>query len=78
MERLVQFRERPETGDHLFISFARSNVYVAVPCGRDMFEPRLFRTLFDFGMIQEYFLDFTLALGIVEDLDLNTRIWTKE
>jgi hypothetical protein len=29
-------------------------------------------------MCQEYLEDLLLAVGIVEDLDLNTRIWTKE
>jgi hypothetical protein len=78
MERIVEFRERPETGNNVFISFARSNVYVAIPSTRNMFEPRFFRTLMNFNLIKEYFLDLTLAAGIVEDLNLNTRIWTKE
>ena len=78
MERLVEFRELPETGDRVFISFAHSRVHVAVPLQRDMFEPRIFGTLLDFAVVREYYLDLTLAAGIVEDLDLNTRIWTKE
>ena len=70
--------ELPETGDRVFISFAHSRVHVAVPLQRDMFEPRIFGTLLDFAVVREYYLDLTLAAGIVEDLDLNTRIWTKE
>ncbi len=77
MERLVEFRELPETGDRIFVSFAHSRVHVAVPQERDMFEPRLSQTLLDFAMIREYYLDLALAAGIVRDLDLNTRIWTK-
>ncbi len=78
MERLVEFRERPETGDRVFISFAHSRVHVAVPLERDLFEPRYFGTLLDFAVVREYYLDLTLAAGIVQDLDLNTRIWTKD
>jgi len=78
MRRLVEFRERPETGDRILVSFANARVNVAVPLRRNMLEPRFFRSLLDFHMIREYYLDLTLALGIVQDLDLNTRIWTKE
>ena len=28
--------------------------------------------------VKEYFEDFHLFIGIVEDLNLNTRIWTKK
>ena len=78
MERIVEFRKRPDTSDQVFISFARSCVFVAIPCQRNMFEPRLLRTLMDFEVIKEYYLDLALAAGIVENLDLNTRLWTKE
>lgn len=78
MERLVEFRELPDTGDRVFVSFAHSRVHVAVPLEKDMFEPRYFGTLLDFAMVRGYYLDLALAAGIVQDLDLNTRIWTKE
>ena len=60
------------------MSFVGSKVFVAVSFTRNLFEPKLFRTLLDFGLIQEYFEDLQLAIGIVEDLNLNTRIWSKE
>jgi hypothetical protein len=78
MERLVEFRERPDTGDEVFVSFAGPCVHVALPMDRDLFEPRYLGTVRDRRLLQEYFLDLALALGIVEDLDLNTRIWTKK
>ncbi|MFT5169968.1 MAG: hypothetical protein ACI8Q2_000583, partial [Candidatus Omnitrophota bacterium] len=44
----------------------------------NLFEPRIFKTLLDFKPIEEYFEDLSFAIGIVEDLNLNTRIWSKE
>jgi hypothetical protein len=38
MERLIEFRERPETGDEVFVSFADSRVHIAVPMDRNLFE----------------------------------------
>ena len=36
------------------------------------------RSVLDFEPAAEYLNDLQLALGNVEDLDLNTRIWSKE
>ena len=53
-------------------------VFVAVPHTEDMFEPRLFRTLLDFEVVRQYFEDLSIGVEVVEDLNLNTRIWSKE
>lgn len=76
MERILQFRQK--TGRRIFLSFVDSKLYLAVWFDRSLFEPKLFRSLLDFQTIQEYFGDVQLAVGIVEDLNLNTRIWSKE
>lgn len=75
MSRIVEFKKKSKRT--VYFSFIGSKVYVAVSYGRNLFEPRIFRTLLDFSPIQEYFEDFQLAVSIVEDLNLNTRIWTK-
>ena len=76
MRRISDFKKK--TGKRIFLSFVHSNVCVAVTTGKNMFEPRIFRTLLDFDVTAEYLQDLQLATGIVEDLNLNTRIWTKE
>ncbi len=76
MERIVRFRNK--TGNDISLSFVGSRVFVAIPLTKDMFEPKVFQTLLSFDMIREYFEDISLAVGIVEDLNLNTRIWSKE
>jgi hypothetical protein len=76
MERIVEFRKK--TGRKIFLSFVGSKVFVAVSYTKSLFEPRLFRTLLDFEPIREYFEDLQLAIGIVDDLNLNTRIWSKQ
>jgi len=76
MKRISDFKKK--TGKRIFLSFIHSNVHVAVETGKNMFEPRIFRTLLDFDMTAEYLQDLQFAVGIVDDLNLNTRIWTKE
>ncbi len=76
MQRISEFRKR--TGRTVYMSFVGSNVYVAISFERDLFEPKIFSTILDFDVIREYYGDLALAAGIVEDLNLNTRIWSKE
>jgi hypothetical protein len=76
MQRILDFQRN--TGTKISLSFTGSRVYVALPIARNMFEPKYFSNLEDFEPIREYYNDLMLAIGIVDDLNLNTRIWTKE
>ena len=76
MKRIVDFKRK--TGKKIFLSFVGSRVFVAVSFRKDLFEPKVFSTVLAFEPIQEYFEDLQLAIGIVDDLNLNLRIWTKE
>jgi len=76
MQRILEFRRR--AGTRVYLSFVGSRVHVAIPSTRNMFEPRLLRSVLEFEPAAEYLRDLQFALGIVEDLDLNTRIWSKQ
>jgi hypothetical protein len=76
MERMLELRDRFDVSTHF--SFIDGRVHVALETGGSHFEPSLWRT----GVSREE-LDIHLGLiralvGIVEDLDLNQRIWTKD
>jgi hypothetical protein len=75
MQRILEFQKEVEAPLH--IAFVASSIYIAIATRKNMFEPRIIRTILDIGLIQEYVEDLQLAMGIVEDLNLNTRIWTK-
>jgi hypothetical protein len=76
MQRLVEYKKK--TGKTLHFSFCKSKVYVAIPYNKDLFEPRIFRSIVDFDEVKGYFEDLQLVVSMVEDLNLNTRIWGKE
>jgi hypothetical protein len=59
-----------------YVSFARSNVYIAKHHFRDLFEIDPTRPLTT-ATVEAYAADLQFAVGIVEDLNLNTRIWSK-
>ncbi len=76
MERMTSYRKK--TGRKVHFSFNKSKIYVAVSCEENLFEPRIFGSMMDLALVKKYVDDVKLAVGIVEDLNLNTRIWGKE
>jgi len=76
MRRLLEFKRK--TGKRCWFSFAGSNIHIAIDTDRDMFEMSLSRSLLDPQVVQEQLRDLQFVCGVVDDLDLNTRIWTKE
>ena len=61
----------------MYLSFLDSKVYIAIDLKKNLFETRLFKTVVDYDFIEENIRFLVLLIGIVEDLKLNTRIWTK-
>jgi hypothetical protein len=76
MERIVKFRKK--TGRSVYLSFVGSQVFVAVPYSRSLFEPKVFTSILGLANAERYLDDLNLAIEIVDDLNLNTRIWTKQ
>ncbi|MEC4747314.1 DUF3137 domain-containing protein [Methylomicrobium sp. Wu6] len=75
MERLVNFRNKASTRVH--IAFIHSKLYVALPVNKDLFEPKIFSSSVQSGYLRDYFRYLALVAGIVDDLNLNLRIWKK-
>ena len=73
MAKLAQFRKK--AGRNLYISFVENMIYIAIEYPEEIFEPRLFKSMLSLAPMREYFENIQLMLGIVEDLNLNKRIW---
>ena len=76
MQRILVFRKK--TAKRVRISFTLTKVFVAVENKGEMFKTSLFKSLLDFNPIAEYYDNIALAVGIIDDLNLNQRIWTKQ
>ncbi|MEM7761193.1 MAG: DUF3137 domain-containing protein, partial [Cyanobacteria bacterium P01_A01_bin.40] len=74
MSRLVEFNKK--AGRKVYLSFVDGFVYIAIPYRHNLFEPKLFNSMMSFAPLKEYFQDLQLMIGIVEDLNLNRRIWS--
>ncbi len=75
MENLVAFKEK--TGKDTYISFKGSNIYIALSHYPDMFETKIFSSYLEKNLVDNFFEDIDMACGIIQDLNLNRRIWTK-
>ena len=73
MSRLVDFNQKAKR--KVYLSFVDGFVYIAIPYRHRLFEPKLLQTMMSFSPLKEYFRDLQLMIGIVEDLNLNRRIW---
>ncbi len=73
MKRITDFKKNSKK--NIYLSFINNQIFVAISYYKNLFEPKIFKTLIDFDLIKEYYEDMSLAIGIVEELNLNTRIW---
>lgn len=76
MRRLLDFKQR--TGKKMQVSFVKSSLYIAIPYRKPLFEPRYYSSILSEDKTIEYFLDLEMAIAIVTELNLNTRIWSKQ
>lgn len=75
MERILKFKQ--EANAHILLSFVNSCMYLAIPISMDLFEAKIFSSGTKFEYLASYYRYMNLALSIIEELNLNTRIWTK-
>lgn len=76
MERLlaVQAAER----SRIRVLFENNNIVIALPRSNNWLEPPLFGAFDKLERLQQTVQEIISTVKLVEDLDLNTRIWTKQ
>jgi len=75
MQKLLSFKRRSK--QNLSISFIGGNIYMAIEYNKDLFEPSVFHSLLKYKIAMEYIETLHLAIGIVEELKLNEKLWSK-
>ena len=75
MKKLLIFKHRSKHPLH--VSFIGGNIYMAVEYDKDLFEPAIFNSLLDYKVAMEYVKTLHLAIGIVQELKLNQKLWSK-
>lgn len=74
MERLLQFRNKHH--DKVEVSFVHSKMYIALSAKKNYFEPKVLRPI-EPEQARAVYDDLIFLFSLVEEFDLNTRIWSK-
>jgi len=75
MQKLLNYKRK--TKHPLYISFIEGKIYIAIEHNKDMFETSIFHSLLEYKIAKEYIETLHLAVGIVEELKLNQKLWSK-
>lgn len=75
MKRLLEFQKKVPHPIH--VSFIQNHIHVAIGTGKDLFEPSVFTSLLDYKQAMEYIQMLRLTIGIVEELKLHEKLWSK-
>ena len=76
MQQLLNFKKRSK--HPLFVSFTSTNIHLAIEYNKDLFEPSVFHSLLKYKVAMEYISTLHLAIGIVKELKLNQKLWSKQ
>lgn len=76
MERMTAMKQR--FAANIEFSFVNSRMFIAIGTNKDFFEPDQFESLLNSDYVDSFLAQVHLCLGVVEELGLNTRIWTKQ
>lgn len=75
MKKLLHFKHKSKHPLH--ISFAQNHIHMAIDYDEDLFEPAIFSSLLDYKVAMAYVQTLHLAIGIVQELKLNEKLWSK-
>jgi len=76
MEKLVKLREK--LNREIYLSFNNSTMYLCVSFQEELYEPSIWNTLLDLAPVERYYEIIKVMVELVDELNLNTRIWSKE
>jgi hypothetical protein len=75
MQKLLNYKRK--TKHPIYVSFIKGKIYMAIEYNDDMFEPSVFHSLLNYKIAMAYVSTLHLAIGIVEELKLNQKLWSK-
>jgi hypothetical protein len=75
MEKILYYKKHSK--HPVYVSFRGKNIFMAIEYKKDLFEPSVFHSLLKYKIAMEYIKTLHLSIGIVEELKLNQKLWSK-
>ncbi len=76
MERMLELKR--QFAAPIEFSFLYSRMYIAISTNYNYFEPIQAQSVLSTDYLRNYYFQIQSCLGVVEELGLNTRIWSKQ
>ena len=76
MRRILDLKKKFNCS--IYLSFLNSNVYVAIYTNKNMLEPKLSESLLERDSVKKFYDQISQCVNIIDELNLNTRIWGKQ
>ena len=76
MEKLLHLKKRSK--HPVYFSFVGEQIYIAIYYDKDLFEPTVFKSLLEYKVAMEYVDTLHMAIGIIQELKLNQKLWSKQ
>ena len=76
IQRILELKKKYNT--NVYLSFINSKVFVALQYNKQLFEPAFKESITNSDYIRTFYNELGACLSIVDDLNLNTRIWSKQ
>ncbi len=76
MQRILDFKDK--LNSRLYVSFVDSKVNIGIPYRNNLFEVRIFNPIDNIEFIEDLYHKLLFFIEIIDELNLNLRIWTKE
>lgn len=75
MQKIVILKQKAK--HDVYLSFINNHLYIAIDFNKDLFEPTFFSSLLDYKVAMEYIQVLSMTVGLVEELKLNQKLWSK-
>jgi hypothetical protein len=76
LSRIVQLKRK--MGKNIHMSFVSSKICIAISANENLFDPKMSQSVLDPSMIRTFYDQILGCLQIIDDMNLNTRIWSKQ
>ncbi|HQI45408.1 MAG TPA: DUF3137 domain-containing protein [Bacteroidales bacterium] len=76
LNRIVLMKKRLNKKIHL--SFVNSKMFLAISMNKNLFNPKLNKSVLNPYFIQEFYQQIIECVQVVDEMNLNTRIWSKQ
>jgi hypothetical protein len=75
MDKLLELKKRSK--EDIYVSFVGNYIHIGIEYNKDLFEPSVFHSLLEYKIAMEYVQTLHLAIGVVRELKLNQKLWSK-